>query len=914
MPLKNRRTLLLAAFLLLPPGLQAQTALHLTVDAGAPVTAIPVQVYGSNVPYSGVTNTLYRQGGNRLSAYNWENNASNAGTDYGPNHEDWFMVPSGVTAPGMPATTLTSFIKADNALGADSLVTLQMAGYVSADGNCNCDVAVTGPADTSGTYWKAVSFTGGPTSGSPVTTDNVVYMNEEMAYLLSVVGGAGSGGAKFYDLDNEPALWPSTHPMDHPGKTTCAEVAGKGISLSTVITAADPNAQILGPVAYGWSEYVNNQSAADDGILSGYNNGDGVSYLNYYLAQFQEASNTTGRRLLHYLDLHWYPEATGINSSAQTIRITKDDTSYGVAVARMQAPRSLWDSTYLETSWIVGAIGNKPITLLPRLEAAINQYYPGTQLSFSEYQYGSGEDISGGVAQADALGIFGQYGAAACRWDDNTTDTYVKAAYDLYLNYDGAGSKFGNLSMSASSSSVSLCSVYASRNNSAPNKIWVVALNRDCPASINGGVTYAAPVTDSASVTLNNLSAGQAISSIRSFRFDASHSTLYSPTAPVTTASNIFADNLPGRSGTIYEVTLSQSFITFTPTATGTPTASRTPTLTATATGTSTPTVTGTLPSSTPTQTPTHTSTITSTPTWTTSPTPTPPGCPVLFNGCESLTENGAWSGTNATRSLSTLNVTQGTYSMDVDVTTKPSGGWNDQIMDLTGFSPSVWTGVSQLILDVSVDPSLVTGSTYSQLWLFADSSSVGDYYQQIASYVNLQAGSQSVTFNVNYSLSVSQVAPSDALSKVYLIYNTNSSNGTGNFYVDNFRLTRSPCVWTPTPQPTSTSTPCTDGLGHTCTPTPTSQPQGPVVAGPNILQGSQTGTTFRVPESGATLQVSLYDLAGELIASGTGTPGSSQCYWDSTGTANGLYLARVTVKDPDGSSRGQTLKLVVIH
>ena len=120
-------------------------------------------------------------------------------------------------------------------------------------------------------------------------------------------------------------------------------------------------------------------------------------------------------------------------------------------------------------------------------------------------------------------------------------------------------------------------------------------------------------------------------------------------------------------------------------------------------------------------------------------------------------------------------------------------------------------------------------------------------------------------------------------------------------------------------PTPTPTFTPC-GYPGNTCTPTvtptPTNTPipKGPVVAAPNVLRGSQSWTIFRVPESGATLKISIYDMAGETIASGSGAAGSSQGYWDSTGTASGLYLARVTVNDPDGTSRGQTLKLLVVH
>jgi hypothetical protein len=539
----------------------------------------PTVVLVHNVP-------LYRQGGNRLTAYNWENNASNGGSDYcsmggSPcNHEDNYMFPPGTTyANDQPATTLTAFILGNNAVTASSLVTLQMAGYVSANPECNCFVTITGAADTSGTYWKAVSFTGSSLTGTtaPVTTDNVVYMNEEMSYLLASVNGAGAGGAKFYDLDNEPALWNSTHPLVHPNQPTCGEVSSKGISLSTVITGADANAQILGPVAFGWSEYVNNDGASDDSLLTPYNNGNVIAYLNYYLAQMNSASSTAGRRLLHYLDLHWYPEATGLDGST-AVRITNDDTTQGVAIARMQAPRSLWDPTYTETSWITADSTGGPITLIPRLQAAVSQYYPGTGLSFSEYQYGSGEDISGGVAQADALGIFGQYGILACRWDDGTNNAYVAAAFNFYLNYDGKGSQFGNTAISALSSgtnAVSLTSVYAALDSTHPNRINAIILNKDYTS--NHG----------AAVTLNNLGLNH-ISSITSYRFDSTTSTAYNPTAPSFTA-NTFSDTLPFRSATLYQISLSS--------ATPTPTLSPTPCTDEaghTCTFTPTPTDTGT--------------------------------------------------------------------------------------------------------------------------------------------------------------------------------------------------------------------------------------------------------------------------------------------------------------------------------
>ena len=57
------------------------------------------------------------------------------------------------------------------------------------------------------------------------------------------------------------------------------------------------------------------------------------------------------KRLVHVLDVHWYPEARG------TKRITEKDNSPKTVAARLQAPRSLWDPTYMEKSWITGDVG-----------------------------------------------------------------------------------------------------------------------------------------------------------------------------------------------------------------------------------------------------------------------------------------------------------------------------------------------------------------------------------------------------------------------------------------------------------------------------------------------------------------------------------------------------------------------------
>ena len=62
----------------------------------------------------------------------------------------------------------------------------------------------------------------------------------------------------------------------------------------------------------------------------------------------------------------------------------------------------------------------------------------------TEYNYGAGDHISGGLAQADALGVFGREGLyLANYWGDGPGNgnlpTYIKAAFQLYRNYDGKG-------------------------------------------------------------------------------------------------------------------------------------------------------------------------------------------------------------------------------------------------------------------------------------------------------------------------------------------------------------------------------------------------------------------------------------------------------------------------------------------
>ena len=328
---------------------------------------------------------------------------------------------------------------------------------------------------------------------NPRPKDPCVYDDEFVNFLVSNYKTAAEGGVKFYDLDNEPGIWSQTHPRIHPKPTGYWEMVTLTEKLAFAVTKVDPTAQILGPVSYGWQEFLNLQNSPDSGEI---NKTEGT-FLDFYLKQMKALEAHDGRRLLHILDLHWYPEAQG-GGNPSTVstgspqaglgakRITEGDTSPESVEARLQAPRSLWDPGYVEKSWITqSSTQGKSIQLIPWLKGKIDQDYPGTGLGFSEYDYGAGDHISGGIAQADALGIFGKYGVSlAAQW--GKLKPYNLAAFRLYRDYDGKGSAFGDTEVSSGSDDITQTSIYASTDSKPNGVLWVVVLNKNQRESLTG--------------------------------------------------------------------------------------------------------------------------------------------------------------------------------------------------------------------------------------------------------------------------------------------------------------------------------------------------------------------------------------------------------------------------------------------
>jgi hypothetical protein len=410
-----------------------------------------------------------------------------------------------------------TYLTTASQIGGTPLITVPLVDYVAFDEGADGDVRVT-PDYLNVRFRQNMPLKGAALAANPDAQDAYVYQDE----FVSWVKGAAAGAKVSFSLDNEPDLWSSTHPEVYPVAVTYNELIGRNVDFASAIKGVWPDATVFGFVSYGWQGYETLQNATD-----GPGNGEFVAY---YLDKMKQAQCVYGKRLIDYLDLHWYPEATGGGT-----RITTAQSPAAVGDARVQAPRSLWDSTYVETSWIATALGNAPIQLIPRMRAKIDAGYPGTKLSFSEWSYGGGADISGAVATADVLGIFGREGVDAAAFWPSGRDTFTYAAFRAYRNFDGAGGKFGDISIEATSSDNAAASVYASVDSTQPNRVVIVAINKQTTAA-TAGIRVAHPASfTAASVYVLTSAAANLVAA--------------APLAPVSI--NSFSYAMPARSASV---------------------------------------------------------------------------------------------------------------------------------------------------------------------------------------------------------------------------------------------------------------------------------------------------------------------------------------------------------------------------
>lgn len=457
-------------------------ASKITVTPSEQIRKISPYIYGVNngADLNTVSAKSVRLGGNRMSAYNWENNMSNAGSDY-KNMSDMYLITDipdeFKRVPGGPALALSNDAKNHNI--PYTLLTLQMMGYATSSKKGSVTEENAAPSEN----WVEVKNRKG--SGftlEPDKKDGTVYMDEYLNYLFDKLGKSDSEtGIKAYAMDNEPALWKHTHSLVRGGDLSCAELVERTVDLASTVKEMDSGAEVFGPSLFGYSAFDNLAGAPDWEQLkadNGYH-----WFIDYYLDEMRKADEISGKRILDVLDLHYYTEAKGECGERSCNHYDNDNC----IKARLDSVRSLYDPEYRENSWITDT-GAKFFPLLPNIEQSIEKYYPGTKLAFTEYNFGGGDHISGAVAEADTLGIFAEHGvyfASIWSFDQNA---FQLAAINMFTDYDGNGNGFGDTLIKSDNGNENI-SVYSSIDGGSEDTVKIIVTNRsvreETPIEIN---------------------------------------------------------------------------------------------------------------------------------------------------------------------------------------------------------------------------------------------------------------------------------------------------------------------------------------------------------------------------------------------------------------------------------------------
>jgi hypothetical protein len=487
-----------------------------SVDAGASQHPIDPLIYGVHFADTptlvDLRATLNRYGGNSSGRYNWLQNVDNRGVDY------YFeSIPYPDHTPGELGD---SFISATKAAGAEPFLTMPMVGWV-AKTNANFDILCSFSVTTYGAQVDSDGDCGngcliGPdvypcSVGTAITWNDpndasvaadAAFQQGWMQHVRNVWGPASGGGLRFWGYDNEPSIWHTAYWDVHNGGAGMDEMRAKMIDYGDRLRSVDAGLQLLGPEEWGWDGYFYSGLDQEQIALGNCGGPDcpdrlahgGQDYVPYLLDQMRLHQQNTGQKVLDMLTLHFYPQGGEFSQ----------DVSAAMQLLRNRSTRGLWDPTYVNQSWI-----NDIVKLIPRMKDWVSAYYPGLKVGLTEYNWGAENHINGATAQADVLGILGREAAdMATRWVVPGAGTPVYNAFKMYRNYDGAGSAFGETSVSAGGPNPDEVAAFAARR-AVDGALTVMVISKvlsgDTPATVNLAGFAAGPTAHVWRLTASNV-------------------------------------------------------------------------------------------------------------------------------------------------------------------------------------------------------------------------------------------------------------------------------------------------------------------------------------------------------------------------------------------------------------------------
>lgn len=121
--------------------------------------------------------------------------------------------------------------------------------------------------------------------------------------------------------------------------------------------------------------------------------------------------------------------------------------------------------------------------IILNVKVDIDKYYFGIKFVISEFDYGGKDYILGGIVLVDVFGIFGKYGVYfVVRWGE--FGSYVVVVYNIYLNYDGKGLKYGDINVFVKISDVENMLVYVFIKGDSDFEFYIILINRNYDKSL----------------------------------------------------------------------------------------------------------------------------------------------------------------------------------------------------------------------------------------------------------------------------------------------------------------------------------------------------------------------------------------------------------------------------------------------
>ena len=471
-----------------PPPPVTNAPVTIAIDAARDQHPISSLIYGlafaTSNQLADLNVPLNRSGGNSETSYNWQLNAHNHAAD-------WYFE-SIADSPAVAAGTADDFVANSKNAGAQAAVTIPMIGWVPKLGPnrsklASYSIAKYGPQALNDSQWFADAGNGiSSTNGNrPITWNNPndanfatnsAFQQAFVQHLTNRWGLSAGGGVRYYIMDNEHSIWHSTHQDIHPIGATMTEIRDKVLDYAGQVKATDPNALVLGPEEWGWSGYFYSGYDQQYGSQHGWgslpdrNANGGWDYIPWLLDQFRQRATNTNQRLLDFLTVHYYPQSGEYGN----------DISTSTQLLRNRSTRSLWDTNYVDASWI-----SSIVMLIPRLKNWAATYYPGTKTGITEYNWGAEPYMNGATAQADILGIFGRENLdLATRWTTPDPSTPTYSAIRIYRNYDGKRATFGDTSIRTSAPNPDTVSAFGALR-STDGAMTVMVINKQSGTGVN---------------------------------------------------------------------------------------------------------------------------------------------------------------------------------------------------------------------------------------------------------------------------------------------------------------------------------------------------------------------------------------------------------------------------------------------